>query len=104
MSLLFSWITIDRTQTYPYPYQLHQTPDPSEQIIFSSILKILVKKLLRKQPGRPEFKWPPNGEPELVDWTGAKNQIDAAMAEGVKHFVFLGSMGGTQPDNFLNTM
>lgn len=63
-----------------------------------------MKKLLRKPPGRPQFKWPPNGEPELVDWTGAKNQIDAAMAAGVKHFVFLGSMGGTQPDNFLNTM
>jgi len=62
------------------------------KILFSSILKILVKKLLRKTPGRPEFKWPPNGEPEVVDWQGAKNQVDAALAAGVKHFVFLGSM------------
>jgi nucleoside-diphosphate-sugar epimerase len=35
---------------------------------------------------------------------GAKNQIDAAIKAGVKHFVFLGSMGGTQPDNFLNSI
>lgn len=63
-----------------------------QQILFSSILKILVKKLLRRPPGRPQFKWPPNGEPEQVDWQGAKNQVDAALAAGVKHFVFLGSM------------
>lgn len=26
------------------------------------------------------------------------------MAAGVKHFVFVSSMGGTQPENFLNTI
>lgn len=74
------------------------------KILFGSILKILIKKLLRRTPGRPAFKFPPGGEPEEVDWIGAKNQIDAAVAAGVKHFVFLGSMGGTQPDNFLNSI
>lgn len=39
-----------------------------------------------------------------VDWLGAKALIDAAKAAGVKHFVYVGSMGGTQPDNFLNTI
>jgi hypothetical protein len=39
-----------------------------------------------------------------VDYVGAKLQIDAAKAAGVKKFVFLSSMGGTQPDNFLNTI
>lgn len=39
-----------------------------------------------------------------VDWMGAKALIDAAKAAGVKHFVYVGSMGGTQPDNFLNTI
>lgn len=74
------------------------------KILLFSIIKILFKKLLRRAPGRPEFKFPPRGEPEEVDWLGAKNQVDAAIAAGVKHFVFLGSMGGTQPDNFLNSI
>lgn len=39
-----------------------------------------------------------------MDWIGAKALIDAAKAAGVKHFVYVGSMGGTQPDNFLNTI
>lgn len=39
-----------------------------------------------------------------VDWMGAKALIDAAKAAGVKHFVYVGSMGGTQPENFLNTI
>ncbi len=74
------------------------------KILLGSIVKMMVRKLFRKAPGRPAFKWPPGGEPEAVDWQGAKNQVDAAVAAGVKHFVFLGSMGGTQPDNFLNTI
>lgn len=57
-----------------------------------SILKILFKKLFRREPGRPKFKFPENGEPEQVDYVGAKNQIDAAIKAGIKHFVFLGSM------------
>ena len=44
------------------------------------------------------------GTPEEVDWLGAKTQIDAAKAAGVKRFVFVSSMGGTQPDNFLNSI
>lgn len=39
-----------------------------------------------------------------VDWIGAKALIDEAKKVGVKHFVYIGSMGGTQPDNFLNTI
>ena len=31
-------------------------------------------------------------------------QIDAAKAADVKRFVFVSSMGGTQPDNFLNSI
>lgn len=31
-------------------------------------------------------------------------QIDAAKAAGVKKFVFISSMGGTQPENFLNSI
>jgi len=63
---------------------------------------VLLLKLIRKT-GRPEFTFP-TGDPYTVDWLGAKNQIDAAKKAGVKHFVFLGSMGGTQPENFLNSI
>lgn len=68
-----------------------------------SLIKVLVLKLFRKA-ARPDFYFPMNGDPYNVDWLGAKNQIDAAKAAGVKHFIFLSSMGGTQPENFLNTI
>ena len=41
---------------------------------------------------------------QQVDWLGQKAQIDAAKAAVVKQFVVVGSMGGTQPENFLNTL
>lgn len=67
-----------------------------------SIVKSLVLKAFgQKSP--PTFSFP-NGDPYAVDWLGAKNQIDAAKKAGVKQFVFLSSMGGTQPDNFLNSI
>mmetsp|Transcript_6153 Transcript_6153/g.18593 ORF Transcript_6153/g.18593 Transcript_6153/m.18593 type:complete len:309 (-) Transcript_6153:170-1096(-) len=71
-----------------------------------SIVKFIFKKsVLRKpDPGRPEFSFGKAGTPEEVDWLGAKNQIDAAVEAGVKKFVFVSSMGGTQPENFLNTI
>lgn len=76
------------------------------QILPFSIAKVLFKKVVlrRAEPGRPKFKFAPGGTPEEVDWLGAKLQIDAAKAAGVKRFVFVSSMGGTQPDNFLNSI
>jgi len=68
-----------------------------------SLLKVLVLKLFGKKAS-PEFYFCANGDPFTVDWLGAKNQIDAAKKAGIKHFVFLSSMGGSQPDNFLNTI
>ena len=41
---------------------------------------------------------------QQVDWLGQKAQIDAAKAAGVKQVVVVGSMGVTQPENFLNTL
>uniref|UniRef100_A0A7S3Z7F5 NAD(P)-binding domain-containing protein n=1 Tax=Lotharella globosa TaxID=91324 RepID=A0A7S3Z7F5_9EUKA len=73
------------------------------KIKLRSILKVLALKLIGKK-GRPTFRFPPNGDPYHVDWLGAKNQIDAAKKAGVKHMVFVGSMGGTQEDNFLNSI
>ena len=74
------------------------------QIKKRSLVRIMLKKLVRMDPGRPTFRWAENGEPEVVDYIGGKAQIDAAKAEGVDQILWVGSMGGTQSDNFLNTI
>jgi len=69
-----------------------------------SILKVLILKLFGRS-GRPSFWFRKGGTPQEVDWIGQKNQIDAAVQAGcVRHIVLCSSMGGTQPDNFLNTI
>lgn len=56
------------------------------------------------ETGRPIFGFP-NGQPELVDWIGQKNQIDAAKAQGPGcHVVICSSMGGTNPNHPLNNL
>ena len=71
----------------------------------ASIALALVSKLLPfTENRRPQFFFPENGSPELVDWLGQKAQIDAALRGGVGKVVLVSSMGGTQIDNFLNTM
>lgn len=50
------------------------------------------------------IEYQPGGYPKEVDWEGAKAAIDAAKAAGVKHVIQVGSMGGTNPNHFLNTM
>lgn len=56
-------------------------------------------------PGeRPQFYFPENGTPEIVDWLGQKNQIDAAKEAGVSHIVLVGSMGGTNENHPLNSI
>jgi len=68
-----------------------------------SLIKALILKLFGRA-SRPEFYFAKGQRPYDVDWQGAKNQIDAAKKAGIKHFVWVGSMGGTQPENFLNTI
>jgi nucleoside-diphosphate-sugar epimerase len=53
------------------------------------------------ETGRPIFSFP-NGQPELVDWIGQKNQIDAC-PKGT-HIVLCSTMGGTNPDHPLNNL
>jgi nucleoside-diphosphate-sugar epimerase len=51
--------------------------------------------------GRPVFSFP-NGDPEIVDWKGQKNQIDACPAG--THVVICSTMGGTDPNHPLNSL
>ena len=51
--------------------------------------------------GRPLFGFP-NGVPEIVDWLGQKNQIDACSSD--THVVICSSMGGTDPNHMLNVL
>jgi len=51
--------------------------------------------------GRPVFGFP-NGDPEIVDYMGQKNQIDAC-PKGT-HVVICSTMGGTDPDQMLNSL
>ena len=71
-----------------------------------SLLVALVSKIVPwMEARRPEFYFPEDGSPERVDWLGQKAQVDAAARSGsVRRVVIVSSMGGTQVDNFLNTM
>mmetsp|Transcript_3182 Transcript_3182/g.10519 ORF Transcript_3182/g.10519 Transcript_3182/m.10519 type:complete len:321 (+) Transcript_3182:50-1012(+) len=74
------------------------------QINKLSILKLLLAKLFRREGVRPTFRFPPGASPEEVDYYGLKNQIDAAKDVGAQRVVLVSSMGGTDPNNFLNTI
>ena len=70
-----------------------------------SLIKLFFLKLIgRARNARPQFTFP-NGQPYEVDWLGTKQQIDLAKESGtINQVVMVSSMGGTQPDNFLNTI
>lgn len=69
-----------------------------------SLIKVFWAKLTGQTGVGPDFDWKEGQFPEQVDWLGAKAQVDAAQAAGVKRVVVVGSMGGTQPDNMLNKL
>lgn len=50
--------------------------------------------------GAPAASGP--NRPEMVDYGGVKNLVDAAVAENVDQFVLVSSMGATREDHFLN--
>ena len=50
------------------------------------------------------FAWKHGGYPEKVDYQGQVAQIDLAKRLGIPHVVLVSSMGGTDPDNFLNSV
>jgi nucleoside-diphosphate-sugar epimerase len=56
---------------------------------------------INPETGRPDFAFP-NGDPQLVDWEGQKNQIDACPKGG--HVVVCSTMGGTNANHPLNQL
>jgi uncharacterized protein YbjT (DUF2867 family) len=77
------------------------TPKPN----YCKLVGELCKKLCCQEVklGRA-FGYQPGGYPKEVDWEGGRTAIDAAVKSGVKHVIYVGSMGGTKPSHFLNTM
>jgi len=74
------------------------------EIIKLSLIPVIFAKIFRREGVRPKFTFKKDQTPEQVDWLGQKMQIDSAKKRGVKKVVLVGSMGGTQKDNFLNTI
>jgi hypothetical protein len=76
-----------------------------------SLATMLVKAPWRMIRGHPvvdfksmRFAWKYGGYPEKVDYYGQKAQIDLAKRLGIPHVILVSSMGGTDPNNFLNSV
>jgi hypothetical protein len=74
-----------------------------------SLLGSLLKapfNIIRRKPAidfrKLQFRWKHGGHPEKVDYHGQVAQIKLAKKLGMKQVVLLSSMGGTDPQNFLN--
>lgn len=77
------------------------TPKPN----YLKLLGVLVQRICCRDKDvkmGSAFEYP--AMPEKVDWEGGRNLVDAAKRAGVKHIVYIGSMGGTKPDHFLNQL
>lgn len=62
---------------------------------------------MKAQPAegeRPEFTYPEDATPEIIDYQGQVNQIDAAKKAGVEQIIVMGSMGGTNENHPLNKL
>lgn len=73
------------------------------KIKFWSILKVLLFKLFGRT-ARPLFRFIEKGDPYHVDYLGALNTFKVSKLVGIDQVVVVSSMGGTQPENFLNTI
>eukprot|EP00892_Ulva_mutabilis_P000576 jgi/Ulvmu1/10519/UM064_0057.1 len=74
------------------------TPKP----VWSSFPGFFWARFVKQEKVMPKFTYP--AMPETVDWEGQRRQFDAAKAAGVSHVVVVSSMGGTQPENTLNSI
>lgn len=69
-----------------------------------SLIPVFLAKLFKKEGVRPKFTFKKGQMPEQIDWLGQKLQIDIAKEAGVGKCVLVGSMGGMDRNNFLNTI
>lgn len=68
-----------------------------------SLIPVIFGKIFGRQV-RPTFRFKAGQMPEQVDWEAQKLMIDVAKEKHVDKVIQLGSMGGTQEDNFLNSI
>mmetsp|Transcript_38610 Transcript_38610/g.54346 ORF Transcript_38610/g.54346 Transcript_38610/m.54346 type:complete len:268 (-) Transcript_38610:619-1422(-) len=80
-------------------------PQISKRSLITSLLKVPWNVIRRGKAidfRSLHFKFKNNQYPEIVDYQGQMAQIDLAKKLGVARVVVVSSMGGTDPDNFLN--
>lgn len=100
-----SVIVVDVTQESAVQKVVNDILSSSPSGIFAFCICTSAKPVpgteVNPETGRPSFTFP-NGDPELVDWIGQKNQIDSC-PEGT-HIVLCSTMGGTNPNHPLNAI
>lgn len=76
-----------------------------------SLVKALLKAPINMIRGKKavdfrqlRFVWKYKQYPEIVDYYGHISQIDLAKQLNMKEIILVGSMGGTDPSNFLNSV
>jgi len=76
-----------------------------------SLVAMLVKapwRALRREPvvdiHSMRFAWKHGDYPEKVDYNGQLAQIDLAKKLGIPHVILVSTMGGTDPENFINSV
>lgn len=71
-------------------------------IVLTSAVPVMLPPEEGAPPGPPNFTFGEGGTPTVVDGEGGVNQVDVAKECGVKHVVFVGSMGSTNENHMLN--
>jgi uncharacterized protein YbjT (DUF2867 family) len=82
-------------------------PKISKKSLIKAFLKVPLNVIRRKKAfdfRSLSFVFKKGQYPEKVDYQGQIAQIDLAKKLGMKHVVVVGSMGGTDSTNFLNTI
>lgn len=82
-------------------------PKISKSSVLKQFLKIPVNLLRAKKSfdvRSLKFSYAPGQYPEKVDYEGQVSQIDLAKKYGIQQIIIVSSMGGTNPDNFLNSI
>mmetsp|Transcript_51352 Transcript_51352/g.95048 ORF Transcript_51352/g.95048 Transcript_51352/m.95048 type:complete len:312 (-) Transcript_51352:312-1247(-) len=82
-------------------------PYISKVSVIKAMMNIPLNVLSGKKALNPRdfrFRFRPDQYPEKVDYLGQVNQIDLAAKLGINHVIVVSSMGGTDPDNFLNSI